>query len=79
MELYSYVGNSRSYAIFYILDKANVKYELKESLKNGVFPADMEQRFPLRKIPDIVEGDFKLSETMAVTTYCEYGDTGAAV
>ncbi|KAG5356472.1 Elongation factor 1-gamma [Yarrowia sp. C11] len=69
MELYSYVGNSRSYAIFYILDKAGVKFTLKESLKGGVFPEDMDARFPLRKIPDLVDGDFHIRETMAVTIY----------
>lgn len=69
MELYSYIGNSRSYAIFTILDKADVPYTLKESLKGGVFPEDMDARFPLRKIPDLVDGEFHVRETMAVTTY----------
>lgn len=66
IKIYGKAENARTRAMLAVAKHENVPVELCSTEE-----ADFASNFPLKKMPALVDGDFVLSETMAVAVYRE--------
>ncbi|KAF3925825.1 hypothetical protein ABW20_dc0102769 [Dactylellina cionopaga] len=67
--LYSNAENSRSVGILSIAKENGLEINLSETKTGPEFPAELVVKSPLRKIPVFEQGDFLLTESLAIAIY----------
>jgi len=67
--LYTHEGNSRSVGILSIAKENGLELEIKDTPTGASFPTEYVALAPLKKIPFFKQGDFFLTESIAITIY----------
>ncbi|KAJ6264790.1 hypothetical protein Dda_0942 [Drechslerella dactyloides] len=67
--LYSYAENSRTVGILSIAKENGLDVKLEETLIHDKFPESLVSKSPLKKIPFFQQGDFVLTESLAIAIY----------
>ncbi|EPS41194.1 hypothetical protein H072_4898 [Dactylellina haptotyla CBS 200.50] len=67
--LYSNAENSRTVGILSIAKENGLDVKLEEVFTGDKFPAELTSKSPLKKIPFFEQGDFLLTESLAIAIY----------